>query len=162
MNSFERVKRYLDNFGLADEVCVMKEDTATVATAAKALGVEESRIAKSLSFKTPEGGCLLIVAAGDAKVDNRRFKAQFGFKASMPKGDEVEELTGHAIGGVCPFALKKSVQVYLDTSLKRFETVFPACGSANSMIPISPARLKEVTNVSGIVDVCKGWREGEQ
>lgn len=158
MNSLERVKKYLAAYDLADDVRELDQDTATVATAAKALCVEESRIAKSLSFKTPDGGCLLLVAAGDAKVDNRRFKERFGFKAKMPKGPEVEDLTGHAIGGVCPFALKESVDVYLDTSLERFQTIFPACGSANSMISISPEMLKHVAQARDVVDVCNGWR----
>jgi prolyl-tRNA editing enzyme YbaK/EbsC (Cys-tRNA(Pro) deacylase) len=132
--------------------------SATVELAAAALGCDGCRIAKSLSFMV-DGKAVLIVAAGDAKVDNGRYKAQFGAKAKMLTPDEAVELLGHAVGGVCPFALNGGVTVYLDESLKRFETVFPACGSSNSAIELTIAELEQHSGYVAWVDVCKGWRE---
>jgi prolyl-tRNA editing enzyme YbaK/EbsC (Cys-tRNA(Pro) deacylase) len=134
--------------------------SATVELAAAALGCDGCRIAKSLSFMV-DGKAVLIVAAGDAKVDNGRYKAQFGAKAKMLTPDEAVELLGHAVGGVCPFALNEGVTVYLDESLKRFPTVFPACGSSNSAIELTIAELEQHSGYVAWVDVCKGWREGE-
>jgi prolyl-tRNA editing enzyme YbaK/EbsC (Cys-tRNA(Pro) deacylase) len=134
--------------------------SATVELAAAALGCDGCRIAKSLSFMV-DGKAVLIVAAGDAKVDNGRYKAQFGAKAKMLTPDEAVELLGHAVGGVCPFALNEGVTVYLDESLKRFPTVFPACGSSNSAIELTIAELEQHSGYIAWVDVCKGWREGE-
>jgi prolyl-tRNA editing enzyme YbaK/EbsC (Cys-tRNA(Pro) deacylase) len=134
--------------------------SATVELAAAALGCDGCRIAKSLSFMV-DGKAVLIVAAGDAKVDNGRYKAQFGTKAKMQTPDEAVELLGHAVGGVCPFALNEGVAVYLDESLKRFPTVFPACGSSNSAIELTIAELEQHSGYVAWVDVCKGWREGE-
>jgi prolyl-tRNA editing enzyme YbaK/EbsC (Cys-tRNA(Pro) deacylase) len=134
--------------------------SATVELAAAALGCDGCRIAKSLSFMV-DGKAVLIVAAGDAKVDNGRYKAQFGTKAKMLTPDEAVELLGHAVGGVCPFALNEGVTVYLDESLKRFPTVFPACGSSNSAIELTIAELEQHSGYVAWVDVCKGWREGE-
>lgn len=134
--------------------------SATVALAAEALGVEGARIAKSLAFAC-EDGALLVVAAGDARVDNAGFRAAFGRKASMLSPEQTLELVGHAVGGVCPFALKSGVKVYLDESLKRFQTVFPACGSANSAIELTMDELHKLSGALGWVDVCKSWRESE-
>jgi prolyl-tRNA editing enzyme YbaK/EbsC (Cys-tRNA(Pro) deacylase) len=132
--------------------------SATVELAAAALGCDGCSIAKSLSFMV-DGKAVLIVAAGDAKVDNGRYKAQFGTKAKMLTPDEAVELLGHAVGGVCPFALNEGVAVYLDESLKRFPTVFPACGSSNSAIELTIAELEQHSGYVAWVDVCKGWRE---
>lgn len=124
--------------------------------AALALGCEERRIAKTLSFHVG-GDVVLVVAAGDAKIDNGKFKAQFGTKAKMLAHEEAEPLIGHAVGGVCPFAVNDGVKTYLDVSLRRFETVFPACGSANSAIELTLAELEDCSQANGWVDVCKGY-----
>ncbi len=143
--SFERVKAYLDTWGLADRAQEFDASSATVPLAALAVGVEEARIAKTLSFRAADGGAMLIVAAGDARVNNPAFKARFGFKARMLSAEEAVEETGHAVGGVCPFDLKPGVRVYLDESLKRFDHVYPACGSANSAVKLSPDELEEIS-----------------
>ena len=157
--AIEPVRAYLSAFGLSDEIREIDVSSATVELAAQAAGVIPARIAKSLSFMLPDGP-ILVVAAGDAKVDNPRFKAQFHTKAKMLSFDECAERIGHGVGGVCPFALNEGVKTYVDVSLKRFDSVFPACGSANSAIELTPDRLAEVAqNFSGWVDVCKGWRE---
>ena len=155
--SIETVKTYLQQFGLEDRVLEFDVSSATVDLAAQALGCEGKRIAKSLSFMTPEGP-ILVVCAGDAKVDNPKYKARFATKAKMLKGDEPEALIGHAVGGVCPFAVKEGVRVYLDESLRRFETVFPACGSSNSAIELTIPELERSSKADGWVDVCKGWQ----
>ena len=134
--AIERVKDYFREIGLEDRIQEFTVSSATVALAAQALGCEECRIAKTLSFHVDDK-VVLIVAAGDAKIDNSKYKAQFGTKAKMLAFDEAEELIGHAVGGVCPFAVNEGVEVYLDVSLKRFETVFPACGSSNSAIELN-------------------------
>lgn len=154
--SIERVRSYLKQFGLEQRVQEFDVSSATVELAAQALGCEGKRIAKSLSFHGPEGP-LLVVCAGDARVDNPKYKARFGTKAKMLKGAEPEQLIGHAVGGVCPFAVKEGVQVYLDESLRRFETVYPACGSSNSAIELTPEELERASAAAGWVDVCKGW-----
>ena len=133
--------------------------SATVELAAQALGCEPGRIAKTLSFLVG-ARAVLIVAAGDAKVDNHKYKAQFGVKAKMLSADEVTELVGHAVGGVCPFAVNEGVTVYLDESLKRFDTVYPACGSSNSAIELTIPELEQYSGFAGWIDVCKGWAEG--
>ena len=157
--SISRVREYLKGFGLDGSILEFETSSATVELAAQAAGVIPARIAKSLSFMLPDGP-ILVVAAGDAKVDNPRFKARFHTKAKMLSFDECAEMIGHGVGGVCPFALNDGVRTYLDVSLKRFETVFPACGSANSAIELAPDRLAEVAqNFTGWVDVCKAWRE---
>ncbi len=157
--SIVRVREYLKGFGLDGSILEFETSSATVELAAQAAGVIPARIAKSLSFMLPDGP-ILVVAAGDAKVDNPRFKATFHTKAKMLSFDECATLIGHGVGGVCPFALNEGVKTYLDVSLKRFETVFPACGSANSAIELAPERLADVAQgFSGWVDVCKGWRE---
>ena len=155
--SIETVKTYLQQFGLEDRVLEFDVSSATVDLAAQALGCEGKHIAKSLSFMTPEGP-ILVVCAGDAKVDNPKYKARFATKAKMLKGDEPEALIGHAVGGVCPFAVKEGVRVYLDESLRRFETVFPACGSSNSAIELTIPELERSSKADGWVDVCKGWQ----
>lgn len=153
----EKAKNYLKQFGLENRVQEFDVSSATVELAAQALGVEGKRIAKSLSFKVGDDA-ILVVAAGDAKVDNKKFKGQFAIKAKMLSFDEVEQLVGHAVGGVCPFGINDSVKTYLDESLKRFETVFPAVGSSNSAIELTVAELeKYAQNVAGWVDVCKDW-----
>ena len=137
--------------------------SATVELAAEAVGTEPERICKTLSFLKPEGGCILIQAAGDARIDNRKFKDQFHTKAKMLKPDEVIEYTGHAIGGVCAFGIERDdVDVYCDESMKRFETMFPACGSDNSAIELSLDELEKYSKAKGWIDVCKlPEREGE-
>ena len=156
--SIERVKEYFASVGLADRVREFDVSSATVELAALALGCEGRRIAKTLSFMGPAGP-LLVVAAGDARIDNPKFKAQFGLKAKMLTPDQAVELVGHAVGGVCPFAVNQGVEVWLDESLKRFETVFPACGSANSAIELTIPELERYAAPKGWVDVCKGWND---
>ena len=159
--SIERVRAYLQTRGMADRIQEFDVSSATVELAAKALGVEGQRIAKTLSFKLGDR-VLLVVAAGDAKVDNSRYKAAFGGKAKMLTADEAVTLVGHAVGGVCPFAVNDGVEVYLDESLKRFATVFPAAGSSTSAIEMTCEELEELSGAKGWVDVCKGWRPEEQ
>ena len=150
-----RVKRYLQTFGLDGRVRELASSSATVALAAQALGCEPCRIAKTLSFDAG-GRTVLVVAAGDAKVDNHKFKEFFGSKAKMLSPAEAEARTGHAVGGVCPFAVNEGVEVYLDLSLRRFATVFPACGSANSAIELSCEELERCAdNFRGWADVCR-------
>jgi len=156
--SIETAKAYFRSFGMEDRVLEFTTSSATVELAAQALGCEGKRIAKTLSFMGKDGP-MLIVAAGDAKVDNLKFKQTFAVKAKMLKFDEVETLIGHSVGGVCPFGIKEGVRVYLDTSLKRFETVFPAAGSANSAIELSIPELERYAGMTAWVDVCKGWNE---
>jgi prolyl-tRNA editing enzyme YbaK/EbsC (Cys-tRNA(Pro) deacylase) len=152
--SVETVKKYLDRWGKGKDVLEFDCSSATVELAAQALGVEPARIAKTLSFKKGDG-CILLVAAGDVKVDNSKFKAEFGFRPSMLPPDEVIRLTGYAVGGVCPFALPDGIEVYADVSLQRYETVFPACGSSNSAIRLNPSELNEYAGIKKWVDVCK-------
>ena len=156
--SIERVKAYFASVGLADRVREFDVSSATVELAAQALGCEGKRIAKTLSFMGPAGP-LLVVAAGDARIDNPKFKAQFGIKAKMLTPEQAVELVGHAVGGVCPFAVNEVVEVWLDESLKRFETVFPACGSSNSAIELTIPELEQYAAPKGWVDVCKGWND---
>ena len=156
--SIERVKAYFAAAGLADRVREFEVSSATVELAAQALGCEGKRIAKTLSFMGPAGP-LLVVAAGDARIDNPKFKARFGIKAKMLAPEQAVELVGHAVGGVCPFAVNEGVEVWLDESLKRFETVFPACGSSNSAIELTIPELEQHAAPKGWVDVCKGWND---
>lgn len=156
--AIDRVRAYLRTFGAEERILEFPVSSATVALAAQALGCEEARIAKTLSFAQGEG-CILVVAAGDAKVDNAKFKARFAMKAKMLSPDDAQRLVGHAVGGVCPFGVNAGVPVYLDESLRRFETVFPACGSANSAIELTLEELERFSRAEGWVDVCKGWRE---
>jgi len=157
--SIAAVREYFAQFGMADQVLEFETSSATVELAAQAVGVIPARIAKSLSFKV-DGKAILIIAAGDAKVDNAKFKAHFHTKAKMLTPDEVTELIGHAIGGVCPFAIKEGVEVYLDESMRRFETVFPAAGSGNSAIQLTCDQLEQYAqNFVAWGDFCKGWKE---
>lgn len=152
--SVEKVKKYFEEKGIADRIQEFEISSATVALAAKALQCEENRIAKTLSFHVGEK-VVLVVAAGDAKIDNAKYKAQFGAKAKMLSFDEAKPLIGHAVGGVCPFAVNEGVETYLDISLKRFSTVFPACGSSNSAIELSLKELEEYSDYKEWIDVCK-------
>ena len=156
--AIKRVKEYFNQYGIADRVRELEVSSATVELAAQALGCEPCRIAKTLSFMV-DGGAILIVMAGDAKIDNSRYKAQFGAKAKMLTPDEAETLVGHAVGGVCPFGINEGVTVYLDNSLKRFETVFPACGSGSSAIELSIEEMEKYSGYTAWIDVCKGWNE---
>lgn len=155
--SIEKVRAYFSTQGIADRIQEFDVSSATVDLAAQALGVDGSRIAKTLSFLV-NGDCILIVAAGDAKVDNAKYKAQFGTKAKMLAHDEVPDYTGHAVGGVCPFAVRDGVKVYLDASLRRFQTVFPAAGSSNSAIELTIPELERFSNACEWIDVCKCWQ----
>ena len=156
--SVEAVTQYLKQYGKEDAVREFDVSSATVELAAVAVGVIPARIAKTLTFLGQDGGCIMIVAAGDAKVDNPRFKAQFHTKAKMLTPDEVETMVGHAVGGVCPFAVNPGTKVYLDASLRRFETVFPACGSSSSAVGLTIPELEQYSRFDAWVDVCKGWR----
>ena len=151
--SIEKVRQYFQPLGREQDILEFETSSATVELAAQAAGVIPARIAKTLSFKLGDR-VLLIVAAGDAKVDNGRYKAAFGGKAKMLTPEEVVNLVGHAVGGVCPFAVNEGVKVYLDESLRRFETVFPACGSSNSAIELTLSELEQLSGGEWI-DVCK-------
>lgn len=152
--SIEKVRKYFEAEGIADRILEFPVSSATVALAAQALGCEEARIAKTLSFHKGDT-VILVVAAGNAKIDNAKYKAQFGTKAKMLSFDEAETLVGHAVGGVCPFAVNEGVETYLDVSLKAYTTVFPACGSSNSAIELTPQELETYSRCVGWVDVCK-------
>lgn len=152
--SIEKGRAYFRSFGMEDRVIEFTVSSATVELAAQALGVEGARIAKTLSFKTPDG-CMLILAAGDARIDNRKFKDRFRMKAKMLSADEVMQLIGHPVGGVCPFGIDPCIPVYLDISLKRFTTVFPAVGSASSAIELDLDELYRYSNAQEWIDVCK-------
>lgn len=155
--SIEKVRKYLSRWSIEDRILEFDVSSATVELAASALNCEPKRIAKTLSFKL-DGKCILIVVAGDAKIDNSKYKQRFGAKAKMLSAEENIEMVGHAVGGVCPFAVNENVDVYLDESLKRFKTVFPACGSSNSAIELTIEELEEFSNYKQWVDVCKGWK----
>ena len=156
--SIERVRAYFRTLGREGDILEFPVSSSTVALAAQAVGVIPARIAKTLSFLV-EDRCILIVAAGDAKVDNSKYKALFHTKAKMLSPEQVSELTGHAIGGVCPFANPEDVTTYLDLSLRRFDTVFPAAGSSNSAIELTCEELEQFSHTAGWIDVCKGWQE---
>lgn len=153
--TIETVKAYFTQFNMDDKIIEFEVSSTTVELAAQALRCEPKRIAKMLSFAGGTG-CVLVVAAGDAKVDNAKYKARFGSKAKMLSADAVLEQVGHAVGGVCPFGINEDVPVYFDVSLKRFETVFLACGSANSAIELSIPQLERYASCRDWVDVCKG------
>ena len=154
--AIEKVKEFFAQFGREADVLEFEVSSATVELAALALGVEGKRIAKTMSF-AKDDTCILVVAAGDARVDNAKFKHTFGMKAKMLAFDDVEPLVGHAVGGVCPFAIRDGVEVFLDESLKRFDTVFPACGSSNSAIELTCEELEKYSAAKAWVDVCKNW-----
>lgn len=158
--SIEVVKTYFRTLGIEDRIQEFPVSSATVELAAQALNCAPARIAKTLSFKVNDAP-ILIVAAGDAKVDNSKFKRLFHTKAKMLIADEVTQLVGHAVGGVCPFAVKEGVSIYFDESLKRFQTVFPACGSGNSAIELTIPELERYSGGGQWVDVCKGWQPEE-
>lgn len=154
--AIDAVREYFKKFGIENRIMEFDVSSATVDLAAKALGTDPERICKTLSFSKPEGGCILIQTAGDSKVNNGKFKKKFGFKAKMLKADEVLEYTGHAVGGVCAFAIdNEDVDIYADISMKRFETVFPACGSSNSAIELTCDELQKYSNAVEWIDVCK-------
>jgi len=152
--SIQKAKAYLSQFGIEDRVMEFSVSSATVELAAQAAGVIPARIAKTLSFKTARG-CMLIVAAGDARIDNKKFKDKFEFKAKMLSGDDVLDLVGYPIGGVCPFGVSKDIPVYLDISMQRFNSVFPAVGSANSAVELNLEELYTYSNAVEWIDVCK-------
>ena len=154
--AIEKVKAYFREYGMEERVQELDVSSATVELAAAALHCEPQRIAKTLSFMV-SGHVVLVVAAGDTKIDNPKYKAQFGTKAKMLTPEEAEALVGHAVGGVCPFAVNEGVEVYIDVSLKRFETVFPACGSGNSAIELTIPELEQYSGYVGWIDVCKGY-----
>lgn len=154
--AIEKVRMYFRERGIEDRVREFDVSSATVELAAEALHCAPQRIAKTLSFMVGEQA-ILIVAAGDVKIDNSKYKVRFGKKAKMLSPKEVETLVGHAVGGVCPFAVNEGVEVYLDVSLKRFETVFPACGSANSAIEFTIPELEKYSGYASWVDVCKEY-----
>lgn len=152
--AIERVKQYFRQYGMEERIIELEESSATVELAAQALGCEPARIAKSLSFIVEEKP-VLVICAGDVKVDNAKYKAKFATKAKMLSAQQAETLIGHAVGGVCPFAVNEGVTVYLDESLKRFTTVFPACGSGNSAIELTIPELEQYSGYTEWVDVCK-------
>ena len=158
--AIEKVRAFFRAKGLEDRIREFDVSSATVELAAQAVGCEPARIGKTLSF-LHEDGALLIVCAGDAKIDNSKYKHFFGMKAKMLTPEEAVERIGHAVGGVCPFALPEDVKTYLDRSLRRFDTVFPAVGSAASAIELTCDQLERCcgANFAGWVDVCKGWQE---
>ena len=155
--AIDKVKEYFSEYGIADRVREFDVSSATVELAAQALQCEPCRIAKTLSFLVGER-VILVVTAGDAKIDNPRYKAQFGAKAKMLTPDQAETLVGHSVGGVCPFGINEGVTVYLDESLKRFSTVFPACGSSNSASELTIPELEKYSGFASWVDVCKNWQ----
>ena len=154
--SIEKVREYFRKYGLEDRISEFPESSATVELAAAAVGCEPARIGKTLSFDLGER-TVLVLTAGDAKIDNRKFKDCFGTKARMLPADKAESIIGHAVGGVCPFVINEGVDVYLDISIKRFETIFPAAGSGNSAIELNMAELEQHSRPLAWVDVCKGW-----
>lgn len=154
--AIDKVRAYFKEIGIEDRIKEFEVSSATVELAAKAAGVIPARICKTLSFADPAGGCILIQTAGDTKINNGKFKKQFGFKARMLSAEQVLEFTGHAVGGVCAFAIDNSdVKVYADVSMQRFESVFPACGSANSAIELSCEELFSYSGAREWIDVCK-------
>ena len=155
--SIEKVKQYFSALGIENRIQEFPVSSATVELAAQALGCEGARIAKTISFML-DGEAILIVTAGDAKIDNAKYKAYFGKKAKMLTPDEAVELIGHAVGGICPFAVNDTSKIYLDVSLKRFETVFPACGSSNSAIELTIPELEKYSGYISWIDVCKNYQ----
>ena len=152
--AIEKVREYFRQFGMEDEILEFDVSSATVELAALAVGCEPEKIAKSMTFNV-NAECVMIIAAGDVKIDNAKYKAEFHTKAKMLTADEALEKTGHAVGGICPFALNDGCRVYLDESLKRFEFVYPACGSSNSAIKLTPEQLEKYSNYIKWIDVCK-------
>lgn len=157
--SIEKVRNYFRSLGREHNILEFPVSSATVELAAQAVGVIPARIAKTLSFLV-DNSCVLVVAAGDAKVDNQKYKAMFQTKAKMLTPEQVSEFTGYAVGGVCPFANPEGVRTYLDLSLRRFDTIFPAAGSSNSAVELTCQELEDYSHSLGWIDVCKGWQEG--
>lgn len=151
--AFETAKQHLEKLGYGNRIRVFNVSSATVELAAAAVGTEPAHIAKSLTFMA-DGVPVMILCAGDAKIANAKYKAFFHAKAKMLTREEVSELIGHEVGGVCPFGIKEGVRVYLDASLKRFDTVYPACGSSNSAVELTIAELEETSGYCGWIDVC--------
>ena len=156
--SIEKVRAYFAGFGMEERILEFPVSSATVELAARALNTEGCRIVKTLSFKVGDKA-ILICAAGDAKVDNAKYKHYFGVKAKMLSHEEAASMIGHAVGGVCPFAVSEGVEVYLDESMKRFQTVFPAAGSSNSAIEMTIPEMETYSGYTAWVDLCKGWQE---
>lgn len=154
--SIDNVRKYLTRFNIENDILEFPVSSATVQLAAEALNVIPARITKTLALKDGDG-CMVIAVAGDGKIDNKKFKTEFGFKAKMLSPEETLEMTGHAVGGVCPFALPEGVKAYCDISMKRFDTVFPACGSSNSAIELTCDELFEYSNAVKWIDICKDW-----
>lgn len=154
--SIDNVRKYLTKFNREKDILEFPVSSATVQLAAEALNVIPARITKTLALKDGDG-CMVIAVAGDGKIDNKKFKTEFGFKAKMLSPEETLEMTGHAVGGVCPFALPEGVKAYCDISMKRFDTVFPACGSSNSAIELTCDELFEYSNAVKWIDICKDW-----
>lgn len=152
--ALKKVKQYLASYGLADRVCEFAESSATVEQAAHVLQTEPARIAKTISLRR-EAGCVLVVTSGDTKIDNAKYKKTFSQRPKMLSAAEVEPLTGYRIGGVCPFCCAENARVYLDVSLRRFDTVYPAAGTANSAVRLSCEELEEASGAAGWVDVCR-------
>ena len=152
--AIEKVIEYFQKLGCAEKIKQFEVSSATVELAAKALGCEGARIAKTLSFLV-DGSAVLIVTAGDMKIDNAKYKALFHTKAKMLSPEQVDELVGHSIGGVCPFAVNEGCKVYLDESLKRFEIIYPAAGNAQSAVELTPEELEKYSGSLGWIDVCK-------
>lgn len=159
--AIEKARKHLEKWNMDKNVMEFEVSSATVELAAQALGCEPARIAKTLSFKVGEG-CVLVVCAGDARIDNPKYRREFELKARMLSADEVAQMVGHEVGGVCPFGVNEGVEIYLDESLKRFSTVFPACGSSNSAIELTVAELETMSGASGWVDVCKDWADARR
>lgn len=159
--SLESVKAHFKQWNREHDIMEFDTSSATVQEAANTIGVKPAQIAKTLSFRGEGDSAILVVAAGDAKIDNKKFRQTFNFKARMLSPDEVLEQTGHPIGGVCPFGLANELDVYLDVSMKRFEKVFPACGSTNSAIELSCDELFNFSYAKNWIDVCKGWEEAQ-
>ena len=155
--AYESARAHLARYGFEDRITLFDVSSATVELAAQAVGCDPAMIAKTLSFDV-NGTVVLILAAGDAKIDNPKYKAQFGTKAKMLSHEEAEPRIGHAVGGVCPFGVNEGVKIYLDISLKRFETVYPACGTANSAVRLAPAELEVCAQPESWIDVCKNWQ----
>ena len=153
--AFDKAKAHLEKHGFGDRIREFDVSSATVELAAAALGCDGAHICKSLSFGLDENTSILVLTSGDCKVDNAKFKAYFGKKATMLSFDEVEEKIGHAVGGVCPFGINDGVEVYLDESMKRFEVIYPACGSSNSAVKLTIAELEECSGYKEWIDVCK-------
>ena len=154
--SIEKARAYFRELGIEERIMEFDVSSATVELAAEAVGTEPARICKTLSFGKPEGGCILVQTAGDSKVNNGKFKRRFGFKPKMLTAEEVLEYTGHAVGGVCAFGMENDqVEVYADVSMQRFETVFPACGSANSAIELTCQELMKYSKAREWIDVCR-------